>query len=162
MKNSSKRKTGCLIPIVVFCIFCAGFSVILDRSVSTYSPIDNGQTTEQRYTDIAGFMDDYFEQKGLFVMQYSVEWIGYSKYSDLYSEAEYEEMGTGGYYLYLANLSGGESVTGRISTYWEDGEDPVIVDLSYEGASGKTVLVEYSDEKIAQCWQTYYAKAHAE
>lgn len=162
MQSTNKRKTGCLIPIVVFCIFCVGFSVVLDRSVSTYSTIDHQQATEQKCQEIADFMDDYFEQNGMFVVGYSVEWIGYYKYSDMYTEEEYEEMKIGGYYSYQANLAGGEYVIGNVSTYWGENETPVIVNLSYEKADGDIPIVEYTDEKIAQCWQTYYAKAHAE
>lgn len=159
-RSKAKKKTGCLVPILVLFAFCLGFCLILNGGMSTYSFIDNQQATNQKYEDIAEFMDDYFEQKELFVMEYSVEWIGYSKYSDLYTEEEYEEMGIGGYYFYQANLAGGEYVTGRVSMYWGEGELPVIVDLSYERADGDTPIVEYSDEKIGQCWQTYYEKAH--
>lgn len=127
-----------------------------------YATIDRQQATEEHYQSIVEYMDTYLENLGYFPVGYSVEWIGYYKYEDMYDVEEYEEMQIGGYYSYQANLSGGEYVTGRISTYWGEGETPVIVDLSYEGASGKTVLVEYTDEKIAQCWQTYYDKTHQE
>lgn len=129
-------------------------------SLGSYGSVDRAQATEEHYKEIVQFMDDYMEQQGLFITNYSVEWIGYYKYSETYSEEEYEEMAIGGYYSYQANISTGEYVTGRISTYWGEGESPAIVDLSYEGANGKTVLVEYTDEKIAQCWQVYYDKAH--
>lgn len=150
-----KRLAVCLVAFVILLTGCG-------PSLCAYGSVDREQATEDHYNEIAQFVDDYFEQQGLFVTQYSVEWIGYYKYSEMYTEEEYEEMQIGGYYSYQANLSGGEYVTGRISTYWGEGETPVIVDLSYEGASGKTVLVEYTDEKIAQCWQTYYDKTHQE
>lgn len=130
-------------------------------SLGAYGTVDRAQATDAHYKEVAEYMDSYFEEQGLFVVNFSVEWIGYYKYSELYSEEEYEDMQIGGYYSYQANLSAGEYVSGRISTYWGENESPVIVDLSYENAAGKTVLVEYSDEKISQCWQTYYDKVHA-
>ena len=130
------------------------------QSLGAYESVDRAQATEDHCLEIAAFMDDYMEQNGLFITGYYVEWIGYYKYSETYSEEEYEEMAIGGYYSYQANISTGETASGRISTYWGEGESPVIVDLSYEGANGKTVLVEYTDEKISQCWQVYYDKAH--
>lgn len=132
------------------------------QSLGSYGSVDRAQVTEEHYEEVKGFVNDYFKDQGLFVVNSGVEWIGYYKYSDTYSEEEYEELAVGGYYSYQANLSAGEYVTGRISTYWGEGESPVIVDLSYEGANGKTVLVEYTDEKIAQCWQVYYDKTHQE
>ena len=155
-----KGKKGCLIPIVIFCVFCVAVYVIGSSTMSTYSTIDRQQGTEQKCQEIANFMDDYFEQKGMFVVGYSVEWIGYYKYSDMYTEEEYEEMKVGGYYSYQANLAGGEYVIGNISTYWGENETPVIVNLSYERVDGDTPIVEYTDEKMEQCWQTYYEKAH--
>lgn len=150
-----------LILVIASAVVVSYFEFFADPIKMGYSDVDHQQATEERCKQVAEFMDDYFEQQGLFVVNYGVEWIGYYKYSDQYTVEEYEEMAIGGYYSYTANLSGGEYVTGRVSTYWGDGETPVIVDLAVQSASGETHPVEYSDEKIAQCWKVYYDKAHA-
>ena len=96
---------------------------------------------------------------GYFPIDYSVEWVGYSKYKEQYTEEEYEEMQLGGYYTYSGKLSTGELANARLKTYWGDNEELVILDLSLETALGEKVIVEYSDEKILDCWKTYYSKA---
>ena len=90
------------------------------------------------------------------VKESSVEWIGYSKYKDTYTEEEYTEMQLGGYYRYYGNTYGGELVSGIVRTYWDEGEAPVIISLGFENYDGDVYLVEYSDEKIAECWNIYY------
>ena len=65
----------------------------------------------------------------------------------------------GGYYTYSGKLSTGELANARLKTFWGDNEELVVLDLSIETASEEKVIVAYSDEKIIDCWNTYYAKA---
>lgn len=129
-------------------------------TVGGYSAIDLAQISSEHYQEIADYMDDYLNELGYFPMEYSVEWIGYCNYSELYDIEEYEEMEIGGYYTYTANLSTGELATGRLSTYWGDGEEIEIVNLTVETLTEEKPIVEYSDEKIAECWETYHQLAY--
>ena len=131
-------------------------------TVGGYSAIDLAQISSEHYQEIADYMDDYLNELGYFPMEYSVEWVGYCNYSELYDIEEYEEMEIGGYYTYMANLSTGELATGRLSTYWGDGEEIEIVNLTVETLTDEKPIVEYSDEKIAECWETYNQLAYPE
>lgn len=125
---------------------------------SKYAAIDSVQSESKKYEDIAEYMDAYLEDHGYFVLRYSIEWVGYIKYKDTFSEEEFEEMETGGYYTYLADLSTGEIAVGRISTYWEDGADPEILNLNVETAASEKVIVEYNEDKFTECWKVYQEK----
>ena len=138
-----------------------GLSACSPESIG-YAAIDNAQATDARYEEIASYMDDYLENLGYFPMEYGVEWIGYYKYSDLYDVEEYEEMETGGYYSYSAWLATGEVANARLSTYWGEGDEIEILNLNIETATGETPIIEYSDEKIVSCWNTYKQLAYPE
>ena len=61
-------------------------------SGSKYSSVDNVQMSESKCDQISEYMHDYLSDQGLFVLDQSIEWCGYSKYQDLYSEEEYEQF----------------------------------------------------------------------
>jgi len=146
-----KTVLGMVIAVSLLLTSCGGSS-------SKYSSVDKAQAATDKYESIAEYMDEYLEAQGYFVMNDSVEWIGYSKYKDLFSEEEYEDYALGGYYSYTAELSTGELADGSISTYWGEGEEPVVVDLTIETYTSETTIVEYSDEKMSECWQVYQDK----
>ena len=124
-------------------------------SGSKYSSVDNVQMSESKCDQISEYMHDYLSDQGLFVLDQSIEWCGYSKYQDLYSEEEYEDLGIGGYYIYYANLSDGSVADGRVVCYWGENEIPEILNLNTLYGDQKTVLVEYDDDKITECWNEY-------
>lgn len=160
-----KKKKHILLKIVIavvilFIVFAVWSMNRYPRQATTgYPSIDLNQMPQERCEAIAAFMDDYLENLGYFPMEYSVEWIGYCKYSKMYTIEEYQDMATGGYYTYMGNLSTGEVANARVSTYWEDGEDPVVVSLTVETLTTETPIVEYTDEKINECWEIYNQRA---
>ena len=157
-KRNSRKKRGWLIAIILIVACAWFFSSVMGDETLPYIGVDRQQSEPKRYESIADYMDNYLKENEYFPIQYSVEWIGYSKYQDLYSLEEYLEGETGGYYLYLANVSTGEIATGRISTYWTEGEEPVILNLNIETATSENPIVEYSDEKMTECWNLYLEK----
>ena len=162
--TKKKRGCGCYIAIFIALIFAGSLIYSLGMAMqggsTGYASIDRSQSSESRCDAIAEAMDDALEELGYYPVDYSVEWIGYSKYRDQYSEDEYEQMQLGGYYTYMSTLSTGEVANARISTYWRDTEQPVLLDLNIETATSEKVIVEYSEEKILNCWNTYFTKAH--
>lgn len=151
-----KRKCfiSCLLVVVAL-----GLSSCSTESIG-YAAIDNAQVTDTHYEEIASYMDDYLESLGYFPMEYSVEWIGYYKYSDLYDVEEYEEMELGGYYNYSARLSTGEIANADISTYWGEGEDPVILNLTVETLDSENSIIPFNNDTIVACWDTYKQLAY--
>ena len=111
-----------------------GLSACSPESIG-YAAIDNAQATDARYEEIASYMDDYLENL---------------------------EMETGGYYSYSARLATGEVANARLSTYWGEGDEIEILNLNIETATGETPIIEYSDEKIVSCWNTYKQLAYPE
>lgn len=163
-QHPAKKKKGCsAILAIVLLVFVGALiysiSMAFQGNATGYTAIDRSQSSQNKYDAIATAMDDALEDMGYFPVDYSVEWVGYSKYKDQYSEEEYEEMQLGGYYTYSGKLSTGELANARLKTYWGDNEELVVLDLSIETASEEKVIVAYSDEKIIDCWNTYYAKA---
>ena len=127
--------------------------------VSGYASIDSQQATEERCMEIAEYVDEYLEPLEYFPIGYSVEWIGYYKYSEQMSREEYEEMQIGGYYSYTGNLSTGELATARISMYWDEGEEPEIINLNIESGTTENPIIPYDEAKIKECWETYKEKS---
>lgn len=163
-QRTAKKKKGCSPIVAIILLVFVGaliysISMVFQGNASGYASIDSSQSSQSKYDAIATAMDDALEDMGYFPIDYSVEWIGYSKYRDQYSEEEYEEMQLGGYYTYSGKLSTGELANARLKTYWGDNEELVVLDLSIETALEEKVIVAYSDEKIMDCWNTYYAKA---
>lgn len=167
VSEKPKKKHGCLISLLVFFGLAAvvGIAANLSGSVSTledaYLQIDHAQATTEHCEEIADYMDDYLESAGYFPIGYSVEWIGYYKYTDAYEFEDWKSMELGGYYSYSANLSTGEMANGRVQCYWEDGETLTIVNLNIETATSENPIVEYSDEAISACFGVYTQKAEA-
>ena len=163
-----KKKHGCLITVlvvlVIFSIFI-GIGVNSSNEVtsiySAYIEIDDDQISDENYEAVASFMDDYLEERGYFPLDYTVEWIGYYKYTDAYTFEDWKSMELGGYYSYSANLSTGEMANGRVQCYWGEGETPTIVNLNIETATSENPIVEYSDEAISACFGVYTQKAEA-
>lgn len=125
----------------------------------SYLSLDVIQADSEKCQAIADYVANYLVENGYVRNGYEVEWIGYIKYRDLYSEEEYQEMALGGYYSYVGQTGKGEHVDGRVVCYWGDGEEPQIVNLSISSDVEKVELVEYSDEKIKDCWEVYNQKA---
>ena len=125
-----------------------------------YAAIDRQQATEDRCESVADYMDTYLENLGYFPVGYSVEWIGYYKYEDMYDVEEYESLELGGYYSYTGQLATGEMANADISTYWGDGEEPVILNLNIETIDSENPIVPFDDDLIISCWNTYYQKAN--
>ena len=126
-----------------------------------YATIDRQQATEEHYQSIVEYMDTYLENLGYFPVGYSVEWIGYYKYEDMYDVEEYETMELGGYYAYTGQLATGETANADISTYWGEGEDPVILNLNIETLDSENPIIPFDNDSIVSCWNTYYQKANA-
>ena len=164
-QTPAKKKRGCGFYVAIFIVlilagsFIYSIGMVLQSTGTGYAAIDRAQSSNSKYEAVASAMDDVLEEAGYFPVDYSVEWIGYSKYKDTYSESEYEELKLGGYYTYTGKLSTGEIANARIQTYWGENEQAVWLDLSIETANSEKVLVEYNDSKILDCWNTYYAKA---
>lgn len=166
-KRNPKKRHGCLTYFIIIFVFVVVVALIfsnkntitnIDNSTPSFASVDRIQADVDRMEDIAEYMDDYLENLGYFPIGYSVKWIGYSNFADIYSPEEYLELETGGYYSYVATLSTGETADGRISTYWTEGEEPVILNLNIETATSENPIVEYSDEKMAECWNLYLEK----
>lgn len=160
-----KKKKHTLLRILVILIVLSAV-VSLYISITTtpeqlgYKSIDLQQGTDEHYQSIAEYMDTYLESLDYFPVGYTVEWIGYSKYADMYDVAEYEEMQTGGYYSYTGTLSTGEMASADISTYWGEGEEPVILNLNIETLTSENPIIPFSNDAIVSCWNTYYQKAY--
>lgn len=148
-----KRKFTAFLALLI-----AAISLSSCGNSSKYDSIDSLQSKSDRFESIAEYMDSYLENQGYYPLRYSIEWVGYSKYKETFSTEEFEDMQTGGYYTYQANLSTGEIADGRISTYWENDTDPVILSLNIETANSEKVIVEYSEDKFSECWNTYQEK----
>lgn len=129
-------------------------------SGNPYATIDRQQATEEHCQSVADYMDSYLENLGYFPVGYSVEWIGYYKYEDMYDIEEYETMELGGYYSYTSQLSTGEIANADISTYWGEEEEPVILNLNIETLNSENPIVPFDDDLIISCWNTYYQKAN--
>lgn len=152
-----KKKSGCLPIIIIF--LCLSFLVPLLSNNGGYSSIDNKQRSTEKYEQVHNYVHNILLENEYYDVTHQVEWIGYSKYKDMMSKEEYEEMQLGGYYSYVGQLINGSYVNANIYTYWEDGEEPVILNLSISGNAAtnynKIVLVEYDENKIIECWNEY-------
>lgn len=124
-----------------------------------FAEVDEAQATSEHCKEVAEYVTDYLQSEGYQLSRHGAEWIGYYKYVGIYSMADYEELQLGGYYSYTAELPTGEMITGRVQTYWAEGETPVIINLTLEEESGDTPIIEYDEAKIAECWDIYYSKA---
>lgn len=83
----------------------------------------------------------------------STKWIGYTKYSDMYSAAEYEEMSLGGYFASTASLKSGNSVEMRIYFYYKSNLEILsFVELSN---LGKVEYKPYNENDMDACWNIY-------
>ncbi|WP_195278656.1 zinc ribbon domain-containing protein [Clostridium sp. J1101437_171009_A5] len=157
VRRKNSKNGGILKIIIAFCVVVGVFyAIIAPTSMQTYESIDNAQSAKSE--KIVEYMDGYLKSQGYFPQQATADWIGYTHFKDQYTKEEYEEMALGGYYSYTATLPSGEMVLGNIRTYWEEGEEPVIVNLSIETLTSETSIVEYSDEKILECWTIYQEK----
>lgn len=141
-------------------VLISSIMLLLVACGSKYDSIDTAQSTAEKYEAIADYMDNYLDTQGYYVLEYSIEWVGYSKYKDNFSEEEFEALETGGYYSYLGRLSSGDVAIGRIQTYWETSEIPVILNLVVESTTdlSEIELIEYSEENFTKCWATYQEK----
>ena len=160
-----KKNSGCLIffiiaivviAIAVFAMAGAGNSG--GNSASGYMSIDREQATEENYKNIVSFMDTYLEERGMYPMSYSVEWIGYHKYKNMYSVEEYEDFALGGYYSYTATLSTGELASASVKDYCNDDVSPEVLSLTVETDQGANEIVPYDNEKMIDCWDLYFQK----
>lgn len=168
MEKEKKKKNHILAKILlVLVLMFAAFMIWVmvsspNYTATGYPSVDLKQATEQKCGEIAEFMDGYLEEEGYFVLGYSVHWVGYSHFSDTYSLDEYQEMALGGYYSYTGNLSTGETATANVRTYWEDGESPVVVNLTVETITEENQIIPYSEDKMDECWDIYNQKAYPE
>lgn len=163
------KKKNPIIPIILVLLFIIGCAVAVQVNTdeaktdeAKYEKVDNAQKSTAHYEAIEEIVEDILNENGYYVMESSVEWIGYSKYKDMYTAEEYTSMQLGGYYRYYGNTFGGELATGIVRTYWEENESPVIISLSLENYDSDIHIVEYNDEKIMECWNLYYARCFPE
>lgn len=126
-----------------------------------YSSIDAIQTNGGRCDEISNFITTYMQNLGYELANVSTEWIGYSHYASTYSVEDYQGLALGGYYSISGSLSTGETVTGRVSTYWDEGAEPEVIDLTIESESSETPIVAYDEAKLQQCWTTYNERAES-
>lgn len=143
-----------------FLAACGGTSSV-DSIEGAYATIDDAQAADTNCESVATYMDDYLENIGYFPLEYSVEWIGYYKYTDTYEFEDWKSLELGGYYSYSANLSTGEMANGRVQCYWGEGESPTIVNLNIETATSENPIVEYSEEAITACFDAYTQMAES-
>ena len=169
MPMGKPKKKSRVLPVLfaIFICFAIVSAIIFSSEDSStaseniYANIDAIQATAEKCSQVADFVTAYLTEQGYTVTNQSAEWIGYYKYEGVYSYEEFQEIELGGYYSYIGNLATGELATGNVSTYWAEGEQPVIVNLSVENETSQVDLVEYSDQKIADCWTAYNQQAAA-
>ena len=166
--EKKKKKTGWIvlaILVVIVIVFASMLKKETDElaaitpSSNIFAEVDDAQATTEHCKEVAEYVTDYLQAEGYQLSQHGAEWIGYYKYVGIYSVSDYEELQLGGYYSYTAKLSNGELITGRVQTYWSEGETPVIISLTLESETGNTPIIEYDEAKIAECWNVYYSKA---
>lgn len=169
--QANKKKKSCLVVLCLFLFVFVAFVAIVAFSAQTfmdsatseknkYANIDAIQATSEKCGQVADFVTAYLTEQGYTVTNQSAEWIGYYKYIGIYDFEEYENMALGGYYSYIGDITTGEIATANVTTYWNEEEQPVIVNLSVSDGENKVELVEYSDQKMADCWTAY--NEHAE
>ena len=161
-----KKKPGCLMVFLVFVLISMLMAPFINASSTGYAAVDNAQISEDHYNDIAEFSHDFLVSLDYFPANSEVKWIGYSNYKDNYTEEEYQDMRVGGYYSIIGQLIDGSMYEGRIYTYWEENTQPVILDMEVSTSTWdkieETNLIEYSEEKIENCWAEYQARAGKE
>lgn len=162
--KKQKKKHGCLMSFLVVFIFIGVVGAIIANSDLPsqgigFIGVDAQQSTEEHCRAIADYMDDYLEELGYFPVGFGVEWIGYYKYSDMYSEEEYEELELGGYYSYTGQLSTGEVANADIFTYWEENEEPTILYLNIETLTSENPIVPFDNDSMVEAWNIYKDKA---
>lgn len=126
---------------------------------NVYANIDAIQATQANYAEVVEYVGNYLLEQGYDISESSAEWIGYSKYIDEYTVEEFQSIALGGYYSVTGVLSTGETVTGRVSMYWDEGEEPEIIDLTIEAETAETPLIAYDEAKLQQCWAVYNERA---
>lgn len=161
-----KKKPGCLMVFLVFVLISMLMAPFINASSTGYAAVDNAQISEDHYNDIAEFSHDFLVSLDYFPANSEVKWIGYSNYKDNYTEEEFQGLRIGGYYSIMGQLIDGSMYEGRIYTYWEENTQPVILDMEVSTSTwdkfAKKNLVEYSEEKIENCWTEYQARAGKE
>ena len=120
-------------------------------SGTKYDTLDRQQAEPQKCEDIASFVNHYLADQSVYLSDYKVEWIGYSHFSKKNVTLEdFEATKLGGYYKYEAADLGGDLVTGAVTCYWGENEEPVIQHLKIVkngNADDNKIFVEYSYEK---------------
>lgn len=168
MEKKKKKKTGWIvlgILVVIIIVFASMLKKETDEldaitpSPNIFAEVDDAQATTEHCKEVAEYVTSYLQSEGYQLSSHGAEWIGYYKYMGIYSLSDYEELQLGGYYSYTAELATGEMITGRVQTYWAEGETPVIINLTLEEELGDTPIIEYDEAKIAECWDIYYSKA---
>lgn len=183
-KSTKKNRWGCII-VVLAVIFLTCAAAMAKKAVEDAAPpssessaasstapdgiittddylrVDKAQATKDNCEKVASYVDGFLGEQELYVIGYAVEWIGYYKYEDVYTQEEFEDAQTGGYYSYTGKISTGEVLTGRVRCYWGEGEDPVILNLTIERADGNDPIVEWDDSTMAESWKMYQEKADA-
>lgn len=168
MQKKKKKKTGWIVLgvlVVIIIVFASMLKKETDEldaitpSPNIFAEVDDAQATTEHCKEVAEYVTSYLQAEGYQLSSHGAEWIGYYKYVGIYSLSDYEELQLGGYYSYTAELATGKMITGRVQTYWAEGETPVIINLTLEEESGDTPIIEYDEAKIAECWDIYYSKA---
>ena len=149
------KKSLCLIASAI-----VAFSMTACEASSKYDNLDNIQSSKEHCEEIDRFVDDYLASQEIFTGSSSVDWVGYSHFKETSSEEDFEAMQLGGYYKYDAPALSGELISARVSCYWNEDEEPTIVDLKMINGNSSEYLVEYSDDKIADCWEEYLSHLH--
>lgn len=161
-----KKKPGCLMVFLVFTLISMLMAPFINASSTGYAAVDNAQISEDHYNEIADFSHDFMVSLGYYPANSEVKWIGYSNYKDNYTEEEYQDMHVGGYYSIIGQLIDGSMYEGRIYTYWEENTQPVILDMEVTISTWDKIeeknLIEYSEERIENCWVEYQARAGKE
>ncbi len=169
MPMGTPKKKSRVLPVllsILACFVIVSAIVFSSENPSTtneniYANIDAIQATTEKCSQVADFVTAYLTEQGYTVTNQSAEWIGYYKYEGVYTYEEFQEIKLGGYYSYIGDLASGEIALGNVTTYWAEGEQPVIVNLSVEKDASQVDLVEYSEQKIADCWTAYNEQAAA-
>ena len=164
--SKPKKKPGCLMVFLAFVLIAMLLAPFISASSTGYASVDNAQISEEHYNEIADFSHDFMVSLGYYPANSEVKWIGYSNYKDNYTEEEYQDMRVGGYYSIIGQLIDGSMYEGRIYTYWEENTQPVILDMEVTISTWDKIeeknLIEYSEERIVNCWVEYQARAGKE